>query len=116
MSDFVRVELLDLSVYGDDKEKLGDGTLIGAIKTLNDLLSKVPEERHGSVQFEIEHDAGYYDSGSTVSVRVWYERPKTAEEFEAERLEAERQRAGMARQQEMRERQQLAALKAKYGE
>src|SRR5215217_1745167 len=115
MSDFVRVEILDVYMSGDDKEKLGDGTLVGAIATLTKLLSSVPSERQGSVQFEIESDSGYYDSGSHTTVKAWYERPKTAEEFEAERLEAERQQAGMARQQEMRERQQLAALKAKYG-
>lgn len=115
MSDFVRVDLLDLYLY-DEKEKLGDGTLVGAIATLTNLLSSVPIERHGSVQFEIEHEGGYYDSSGSATIKAWYERPKTAEEFEAERLEAERHRAGMARQQEMRERAALAALKAKYGE
>lgn len=116
MSDFVRVDLLDIYLSGDDTEKLGDGTLLGAIKTLTDLLSKVPQERHGSVQFLIETDSGYYDSGSSGSVKAWYERPKTTEELERERSTREAQARAAAARQEQQERAALAALRAKYGE
>lgn len=116
MADTVRVDVLDMYVWGSETEKLGDGTLVGAIKTLTDLLSKVPPELHGSVRFEIEHDSGYYDSGSSVTVKAWYERPKTDAEIETERKEQEDRFKAHAARQEQQERAALAALKAKYGE
>lgn len=114
MSDFVRVNLLDQWVCSDAVETLGDGTLIAAITTLTDLLLSVPTERQGSVRFEILHDGGYFDSGSSVSVKAWYDRPKTTTEVVAEEAE----RTERARQDQLhneaQERRLLATLKAKY--
>lgn len=111
MSDFVREYLLDEHL--DDYTKLGDGTLVGAIAALNELAAKVPAERLGSVQFQFD-DCGYGES--SMYLKIWYERPKTAEELIAEKAEAERQLEGMRLQQERRERATLKALKEKYGE
>jgi len=107
MSDFVREYLLD--TYLDDYTKLGDGTLVGAIAALNELATKVPAERLGSVQFQFD-DCGYGES--SMYLKIWYERPKTVEEL-AEEQKLAVDRADYLRSEELRT---LARLKEKYGE
>jgi hypothetical protein len=79
-------------------------SLIDAIKFLRELLERIPEGLRHAATFEVEEDRSYPD------IVIGYWRPETDEEMKNRLKENERCMANWERQ----ERQQLAALKAKY--
>lgn len=95
--------------WGSDLSE--DGTLVGAISKLSALLESVPVEHREGVRFELDDD-DY--GGSSVYLKIWYDRPQTPEEIEAERAAEEHRAAARKEHQEKIEREALAALRVKY--
>jgi hypothetical protein len=89
-----------VEVFSDDLPS----SLIDAIKFLQELLEGIPEGLRRDATFEVEEDRSYPD------IVIGYWRPETDEEMAKRLKQDEAYRANWERQ----ERQQLAALKAKY--
>lgn len=90
-------------------------SLSDAISWLQELESKVPAEYRADATFEIEQEHDYYGGSSSLSVRVFYERPETDEEM-ADRIAHDAENAAAARaMNEKRERAIYEELRRKFG-
>ncbi len=61
-------------------EKLPD-TPDGMIAWIKSTCAGVPEEYRAQLQFALEYERDYYDSGDSASLKIWYERPETDDEM-----------------------------------
>jgi hypothetical protein len=90
----------------DDTELFGfPETLAGVMSKLNDVCQRIPEEWRGNAKIIFSH------SSFGVDATVFYERPETDDDIEAEAVARERTRVA----EENREREQYEALKRKFG-
>ena len=102
----------EITVFGQEQYD-GEWPPTGAAECLAWFAGKVeeiPVEFRATAKVEIE-GVGGYEGSAYASISIKYTRPETDSEMESREKE-ERNRVA---QQELREKQQLAALKAKYG-
>ena len=91
----------------------GEWPPTGAVECIawfNSKIEEIPAEFQSTAKVEIE-GVGGYEGSSYASITIRYTRPETDSEMESR----EREECNKVAQQELREKQQLAALKAKYG-
>lgn len=96
----------------DQEQYDGEWPPENAMKCLAWFSAKVediPQEFRSTAKIEIEGFGGY-EGSAYANIKITYVRPETDEEVAERELKESNQKS----QQELRERQQLAALKAKY--
>lgn len=105
--EMVRVTVRDVGHYSFNDLPT---TIPEWIEWLNRAHEDTPEEYRDRIKCELQWDAGYYDSGDSASLVIWYDRPETDAEM------TERVNRGIAhvRSSETSERAMYEALKRKF--
>ena len=104
----VRVSVREVGHYSFDGEL--PNTLQGWIDWLEAARQEVPEQYRDQLHCEVEWESGYYDSGDSASVKIWYDRPETDDEMMARAKSA----LASIRDQERRELAEYQRLKRRF--
>lgn len=100
------------TVYETDRgTRLDTESLTAFIDGLNVALGEIPHEHQSAAVIEFESD---YES-SRVAMSIYYDRPLTEEEIEAEGQEARKRIEARKRDHDATERAEWERLKAKFG-
>lgn len=74
-----QISIRDVGNYSFD-DKLPN-TIEGWIKWMSIALKECPTEYQESLRCVLKYKQGYYDSGDSANLSVWYERPETDDEM-----------------------------------
>lgn len=106
--EMVRVSVREIGHYRFDRLPM---TLDDWVEWLTEVRTEAPERYRDGVHCVLQWDHGYYDSGATAILAIWYERPETDDEMTL------RVNRGIeyVRKREANERTTYEALKRKFG-